>query len=67
MKFKMVPETLYTTINYIDRFLEASQVRRSRLQLAGVACLLVCLYFTTLFLFLLLNLTHSECFSNYYF
>lgn len=45
MKFKMVPETLYTTINYIDRYLEVSQVRRSRLQLAGVACLLVSLSF----------------------
>lgn len=41
MKFKMVPETLYTTINFIDRFLAIKEVRRSRLQLSGVACLLL--------------------------
>ena len=41
MKFKMVPETLYTSVNFIDRYLECKQVRRSKLQLVGVASLLV--------------------------
>jgi Co/Zn/Cd efflux system component len=41
LKFKMVPETLYLTVNLIDRFLEKNQVRRSKLQLVGVAALLV--------------------------
>lgn len=40
LKFKMVPETLYLTINIIDRYLEVKQVRRSKLQLVGVAALL---------------------------
>lgn len=41
LKFKMVPETLYLTVHIIDRFLETSQVRRSKLQLVGVAALLL--------------------------
>jgi len=40
-KFKMVPETLYLTINVIDRYLEKSQVSRPRLQLVGVTALLI--------------------------
>lgn len=41
LKFKLVPETLYLTINIIDRFLERSQVTRPKLQLVGVTALLV--------------------------
>lgn len=41
----MVPETLYLTVNLIDRFLEKKQVRRSKLQLVGVSALLVRTYF----------------------
>lgn len=41
LKFKMVPETLYLTVNIIDRFLEKQEVRRSRLQLVGVSALLL--------------------------
>lgn len=40
LKFKMVPETLYLTVNIIDRYLAQKQVRRSKLQLVGVAALL---------------------------
>lgn len=32
-KYKMVPDTLYLTINTIDRFLERKEIERSRLQL----------------------------------
>lgn len=40
LKFKMVPETLYLTVNIIDRYLAQKQVRRSKLQLVGVSALL---------------------------
>ena len=42
-KFRCVPETLYLTINLIDRYLELEQVERSKLQLVGVTALLVSL------------------------
>jgi G2/mitotic-specific cyclin-B, other len=41
LKFKMVPETLYLTVNVIDRYLEKHEVRRSKLQLVGVSALLI--------------------------
>ena len=41
LKFKMVPETLYLTVNLIDRYLQLKVVRRSKLQLVGVACLML--------------------------
>ena len=37
----MVPESLYLTVMLIDRYLEKKQVRRSKLQLVGVAALLL--------------------------
>jgi len=40
-KFRCVPETLYLTINIIDRYLELEPVERSNLQLVGVTALLV--------------------------
>ena len=40
-KFRCVPETLYLTVNLIDRFLEIENVERSKLQLVGVTALLV--------------------------
>ena len=41
MKFKLVPETLFLTINLIDRYLEREAITRSNLQLLGVSCLLI--------------------------
>jgi len=41
LKFKLVPETLYLTVNLIDRFLEKKIVARNRLQLVGVTCMLI--------------------------
>jgi Cyclin, N-terminal domain len=41
LKFKLVPETLYLTINLIDRYLEQEQVVRPKIQLVGVTCLLI--------------------------
>lgn len=41
LKFKLVPETLYLTINLIDRYLERQEVSRPKLQLVGVTSLLI--------------------------
>jgi G2/mitotic-specific cyclin-B, other len=41
LKFKLVPESLYLTVNLIDRFLEREQVKRSKLQLIGVTAMLI--------------------------
>lgn len=41
LKFKLSTETLYLTINLIDRFLEKKMVARQRLQLVGVTCMLL--------------------------
>ena len=40
LKFQFNPETLYLTVNMIDRYLEAKEVRRSQLQRVGVSALL---------------------------
>ena len=41
LKFKLLPETLFLTINLIDRYLERVPVIRQKLQLVGVASLLI--------------------------
>ena len=41
LKFKLVPETLYLTINIIDRYLAKAEVKRTKLQLVGVTALLI--------------------------
>ena len=41
MKFKLLPETLYVTLNIIDRYLAQIQVHRQKLQLVGVASMLI--------------------------
>jgi len=41
LKFKLVPETLYLTVNIIDRFLEKVTISRQKLQLVGVAAMLI--------------------------
>lgn len=40
-EYKLVPDTLYLTISYIDRFLSGNVVNRQRLQLLGVSCMLI--------------------------
>ncbi|XP_062179220.1 cyclin-A1-4-like isoform X2 [Phragmites australis] len=40
-EYRLVPETLYLTVNYIDRYLSVKEISRHRLQLLGVACLLI--------------------------
>ena len=41
LKFKLVPETLYLTVNIIDRYLAKTEVTRPKLQLVGVTSLLI--------------------------
>lgn len=40
-KFKLMPETLYLTVNLIDRYLERKPVIRQKLQLVGVTAMLL--------------------------
>ncbi|XP_051223945.1 cyclin-A1-2 [Lolium perenne] len=40
-EYRLVPDTLYLTVNYIDRFLSGNEINRQRLQLLGVACMLI--------------------------
>eukprot|EP00871_Galdieria_phlegrea_P004723 jgi/Galph1/5251/GphlegSOOS_G3805.1 len=41
LKFKLLPETLYLTVNLIDRFLSLQHITRQKLQLAGVTAMLI--------------------------
>lgn len=41
LKFKLVAETMFLTINLIDRYLEKQQINRKQLQLVGVTCLFI--------------------------
>ncbi|XP_022951359.1 cyclin-A2-1-like [Cucurbita moschata] len=40
-EYKLVSDTLYLTVNLIDRFLSQSCIERHRLQLLGVSCMLI--------------------------
>jgi hypothetical protein len=41
VKFELLPQTLYLTVNVLDRFLERKVVPRRKLQLVGCAAMLV--------------------------
>jgi hypothetical protein len=41
LKFKLLPETLFLTVNLIDRYLEIRHIMRNRLQLVGVTAMLI--------------------------
>ena len=41
LKFKLMPETMFLTVNLIDRFLERKLVIRQKLQLVGVTAMLL--------------------------
>ena len=41
LKFKLQDETLFLTVNLIDRYLSVAQIQREKLQLVGVASLLI--------------------------
>ncbi|CAK9169243.1 unnamed protein product [Ilex paraguariensis] len=40
-EYRLVPDTLYLTVNYIDRYLSGNMMDRQRLQLLGVACMMI--------------------------
>ncbi|CAJ1971916.1 unnamed protein product [Sphenostylis stenocarpa] len=40
-EYRLVPETLYLTVNYIDRYLSGNVMNRQRLQLLGVSCMMI--------------------------
>ncbi|GMJ00559.1 Cyclin A3;1 [Hibiscus trionum] len=40
-EYKLVSDTLYLTVSYVDRFLSAHAVSRNKLQLLGVSCMLI--------------------------
>ena len=40
-EYKLIPQTLYLSVSYIDRFLSHMSVLRGKLQLVGAACMLV--------------------------
>lgn len=41
MKFKLVPETLFITINMVDRYTSLKQIKRRDYQLIGVTCMMI--------------------------
>jgi cyclin B len=41
LKFKLLPETLFLTVNLIDRYLDQVPVSRQKLQLVGVGAMLI--------------------------
>ncbi|KAH7524539.1 hypothetical protein FEM48_Zijuj06G0130200 [Ziziphus jujuba var. spinosa] len=40
-EYMLVPDTLFLTINYIDRYLSGNVMNRKHLQLLGVACMMI--------------------------
>ncbi|KAL8110289.1 cyclin-A1-4-like [Apium graveolens] len=40
-EYRLVPETLYLTVNYVDRYLSGNSMDRQKLQLLGVACMMI--------------------------
>jgi len=41
LKFKLFPETLFLTVNVIDKYLSLVDVHRTKLQLVGVSSMLI--------------------------
>lgn len=40
-EYKLVPDTLYLTVYFIDRFLSQNYMERQKLQLLGITCMLI--------------------------
>ncbi|OMO73970.1 hypothetical protein CCACVL1_17050 [Corchorus capsularis] len=40
-EYKLVSDTVYLTVSYIDRFLSSHSINRDKLQLLGVSCMLI--------------------------
>lgn len=40
-EYKLLPDTLYSTVSYVDRFLSLTPISRKKLQLLGVSSMLI--------------------------
>lgn len=40
-EYKLLSDTLYLAVHYIDRYLSSHKLNRNKLQLLGVSCMLV--------------------------
>lgn len=40
-EYKLVPDTLYLTVFFIDWFLSQNYIERQKLQLLGITCMLI--------------------------
>ena len=40
-EYELVPDTLYLTVNLLDRFLSENYIEKQKLQLLGVTCMLI--------------------------
>lgn len=49
LKFKLFPETIFLTVNIIDRFLSKKPILKNHLQLCGVAALLIACKYEEIF------------------
>ena len=49
LNFKLSPETLFLTVRLLDRYLAVKTVKRSKLQLAGVTCMLLAAKFEEIY------------------
>jgi G2/mitotic-specific cyclin-B, other len=41
LKFKLLPETLFLTVNLIDRYTELKQIKKTDYQLLGITSMLI--------------------------
>lgn len=48
-KFKLLPETLFLTVNIIDRYLSQIKIMRSKLQLVGITALFIALKYEEIY------------------
>ncbi|KAL5559662.1 hypothetical protein UlMin_035873 [Ulmus minor] len=40
-EYRLVPDTLFLSVNYIDRYLSGNVMKREKLQLLGIACMMI--------------------------
>lgn len=43
-EYKLISDTLYLAVSYIDRYLSSHALSRNKLQLLGVSCMLIASY-----------------------
>lgn len=63
-EYKLASDTLYLTVNLIDRFMSHNYIEKQRLQLLGVTCMLIASWVTTLvsnYISTILLSKHSHC------